>query len=79
MFANEVGEAIDGFLLWDVEFDGLLADVEVDLAGGTANITEVCICHFTGAVNNAAHDGDAYALEVAGGSAYFLGGFLQVK
>lgn len=79
VFFDQVHEALDGFLLGDVELHGGLADVEIDLAGGSADVAEVGIGHLAGAIHNAAHDGDAHAFEVAGGFADLLGGVLQIE
>src|ERR1035438_4520921 len=46
VFLDKVHEAVHGLGFGDVELDGLLADVEVDLAGRTAHIAEVCVRHF---------------------------------
>lgn len=79
VFFDEIDEFIDGLGGGDVEFDGCFADVEVDFAGGAADVSEICVCHFAGSVDDASHDGDADAFEVASGGADFLGGFLEVE
>ena len=79
MFADEVDEAVYGLGLGDVEFYGGLANVEVHLAGGAADIAEVGVGHFAGAVYYAAHDGDFHAFEVTGGGFDAGGGFLEVE
>ena len=79
VFADEVYEAIDGLGLGDVEFYGCLADIEVDLAGGAADIAEVGIGHFAGAVYDAAHDGDFHTFEVARSDFDSRGGFLEIE
>lgn len=61
VLADEVDEALDGFCFGDVKGDGVFADVEVDFPGCSADVAEVCVCHFAGAVDDAAHDGDADA------------------
>ena len=61
MFSNEVNQSIDSFGFGNIEFHGLLADVEIYLAGSAANITEVCICHFAGAIYDATHDRNLYS------------------
>ena len=79
VFLDEVDEALDGFAFGDVEFHGGLADVEVDLAGRAADVAEIGVGHFAGAVDDAAHDGDLDALEVVGRFADFGGGGLQIE
>lgn len=79
VLADEVDKALNGFGFGDVEFHGGFADVEVDLAGCTADVAEIGICHFAGAIDDAAHDSDTNALEVASGGADFLGGGLEVE
>ena len=64
VLADEILEALDGFGLGDVEFHGGLADVEVDLAGRAADVAEIGVGHFAGAVHDATHDRDFYALEM---------------
>ena len=79
MFADEVYEAVYGFGLGDVEFYGCLTDIEVHFAGGAADIAEVGIRHFAGAVHDAAPDGDFHAFEVADGGFEASCGFLEVE
>src|SRR5690606_24817472 len=76
---DEVDEALDGLVFGDVELHRFPAYVEVDLAGGSADVAEVGVGHFTGTVDDAAHHRDAHALEMAGGLADLLGGRLQVE
>ena len=79
VFFDEVDEAFDGFAFGDVELHGGLADVEIDLLGSAADVAEVGVGHFTGTVDDAAHDGDAHAFEMTRGGADFLRGGLQVE
>ena len=79
VFADQVLEALDGFGFGDVEFHRGLADVEVDLAGRAADVAEIGVGHFAGAVDDAAHDGDFDALEVDGGRLDARGGGLQIE
>ena len=79
MLADEVDESLDSFSLWNVEFDGLLADIEVDLAGGASNIAEVRICHFARAIDDATHDGNTNAFEMPGCCSDLLSGVLEVE
>ena len=62
-----------------LNFTGRLADVEVHLAGRAADVAEIGVGHFAGAVDDAAHDGDFDALEVVGRLADFRRGGLQVE
>ena len=64
MFLDEVHEAFHSFDFGDVEFDGRLANVEVDLAGRAAHVAEIRVRHFARAVHDAAHNGDLHALEM---------------
>src|SRR5437762_13275192 len=64
MLAHQIHEAIHGFRFGDVEFHGGLADVEIDLAGRAADVTEIRVGHFSGSIHNATHDGDLHALEM---------------
>ncbi len=64
--ADEVDEAIDGFDFGDVELHRGLADVEIDFVGGAADVAEIGVGHFAGAVDDAAHDGDFDAFQVLG-------------
>lgn len=79
VLAYEVDETLDGFGFGDVEFHGGFADVEVDLSGSAADVAEIGVGHFTGTVDDAAHDSDAHALEVSGRCADFLGGGLEIE
>ena len=62
--ADQILEAIDGFRFGNVEFHRGLADVEIHLAGRAADVAEIGVGHFAGAVHDAAHDGDLHALEM---------------
>ena len=79
MFPDEIGEAADGFRFRNIEFHGGLADVEVDLVRGTADVAEIGVRHFAGTVDDATHDGNSNALEMAGGGADFLCGVLEIE
>ena len=63
----------------NVEFHRRLADVEVDLAGRAADVAEIGVGHFAGAVDDAAHDGDLHALEVVGRGLDAGGGGLEIE
>ena len=45
---DEVHQPIHGLGFGDVEFDGRLADVEIDLAGRAAHVAEIRVGHFAG-------------------------------
>ena len=79
MLADEVHEAVHGIGFGDVELDGGLADVEVDLAGRAAHVAEVRVRHLAGAVHDAAHDGDLHAFEVLGAGLDARGDGLEVE
>jgi hypothetical protein len=64
VFADEVDEAVDGFGFGDVEFDGLLPDVEIDLSRRATDVTEIGVGHFAGAIHDATHDRDLHAFEM---------------
>ena len=64
MFADEVYQSIDRFVLRDIETDRLLAHVEVDLVRSPTHVAEVGVSHFTGTINDAPHDRDFHAFEV---------------
>lgn len=53
----------------DTGFDDIAFSVERDFAAGGADIAVIGVGHFAGAVDDAAHDGDIEAFEVAGGVA----------
>jgi hypothetical protein len=79
VLADEGDQAGVGVGLGDVVLDAVRPDVEVDFAGGAADVAEVGVGHLAGAVHDAAHDGDFHALEVAGLGADALGGGLQIE
>src|SRR5256884_1736862 len=64
MLADQIHEPVHGFGFGDVEFYRRLADVEIDLAGRAADVTEIRVGHFSGSIHNATHDGDLHALEM---------------
>ena len=52
---------------------------KVDFIGGSSDVAEVCIGHFSGAVDDTTHDGDGDAFEVVGFGTDALGDALEVK
>ena len=50
-----------------LNFTGDLADVEIHLAGRTADIAEIRVSHLARSVDDTTHDGDLDALEMGGG------------
>ena len=72
-------EAGVGLGLGEVVLHTGLADVEVDFARGAADVAEIGVGHFAGAVYDAAHDGELHALEMAGLRADALGGGLEIE
>jgi len=69
VLANEINETFDGFDFGDVELDRPFADIKIDLAGRAADIAEIGIGHFAGAVHDATHDRDLHAFQM--GRAFF--------
>ena len=55
-----------------------MTHVEVNLVRGAAHVAEIGIAHLTGAVHDAAHDGDFDAFQVTGSLADAGGGFLNI-
>src|SRR6266567_1840860 len=66
VLANQVHAPVHRLDFGDIEFNGGLADVEIDFARGAANVTEVGVRYLAGAIDDAAHDGDFDALEMLG-------------
>ena len=58
--------------------DGVFFTVERNLAGAFAHIAVVGIGHFSGAVDNAAHDGNHHILEAGSSGLYLVKGVFQV-
>ena len=79
MFLDEVHEAFHGVGFGDVELDGRLTDVEIYFIRRAADVAEIGIRHFAGAVHDAAHDGDLHALEMFRARLDARGDGLQVK
>src|SRR2546426_3487851 len=79
VFADKVDEPVDGFHYGDVEFDGLLTNVEVDFPGSAADVAEVRVGHFARAVDDATHDRDLHPFEVLRAVFDSSGDRLQIK
>ena len=79
MLFNEGDKTSVCFSLGDVILNAVFTDVEVDLAGGAADVAKVGVGHFAGAVYDAAHDGELHAFEVAGLGADTLGCRLEIE
>ena len=79
MFLDQGNQTGVGLGLGEVVLDAVLADVEVDFSGSAADVAEVGVGHFPGAVYDAAHNGELHALEVAGLGADALGRRLEIK
>ena len=62
-----------------LNFTACLADVEIDLARRAADVAEIGVGHFAGAVHDAAHDGDLHALEMRGRGFDFRGRGLEIE
>lgn len=69
---EEVDEFLDSLFLGDSGFDDLSFSVEGDFASGGSDVSVVGVGHFSGAVDDASHDGDVEAFEVAGGVPDFI-------
>ena len=76
---DEVDEAVECLVSGDVVFDTGFADIEVDFVGGSSDVAEVCVGHFSRAVDDTTHDGDGDAFEVVGFGTDALGDALEVK
>ena len=63
----------------DAFFYAFFADEEVDFVGRAAHVAEVGVGQLAEAVDDAAHDGDFDAAQVAGGGLDALGGLLEVE
>ena len=79
MFFDEIHQAVHGFRFGDVELDRCFADVEVDLAGCAADVAEIRVRHLTGAIYDAAHDGNLDSLEMLGARLDAAGHGLEVE
>ena len=79
MLPDQGDQAFIGLTLGQVVLHAVLADVEIDLSRGAADVPEVGIRHLTWAVHDAAHDRKLHPLEMAGLLADALRGGLQVK
>jgi len=66
MAFNKADQVLDRFFFGNMVLHTFLAHIEVDFAGGAADITKVGVSHFTGTVNDATHDGNLNALEMGG-------------
>ena len=67
MFPDKIHQSIDSLRLRNVKLQRLLADIQIDLAGGSAHIAEVRIRHFAGPIHDATHYRDFYPFEVVCG------------
>ena len=66
MFANQILQSFNRFGLGNVELHRRLADVKIHFPGRAADVTEIRIGHFAGAVHDASHDRDLHSLQVDG-------------
>ena len=66
VFFDQIDQAVERFFGGDVILYALFAYVEIDLRGRAADVAEVGVGHFTGAVDDAAHDRDRHTFEVIG-------------
>src|SRR5205823_3220691 len=79
VLSDEIDQPLNCLPLRDVKLDRGLADVEVDLAWRAADVAEIGIGHFAGAVDDAAHDGDFHAFEMLSAGLDAGGDGLQIK
>eukprot|EP00955_Chlamydomonas_euryale_P022496 237733-Chlamydomonas_euryale.AAC.2 len=63
----------------DAALHHLLAHIQINLAGRAAHVAKISVRHLSGAVNNAAHDRNRNAGQVARLGADLLRDVLQVK
>src|SRR5687768_16071615 len=76
---DEVNQLCYGHFARHIAFYNLFPFIQRNLSGTAAYIAEVGICHFTGTIYDATHDGDLHTLEVMRHRADACGGFLKVK
>ena len=79
MFADQVLEKIDRLGFGNIELHWGTTDIEIDLPWSSTDVAEIGIGHFAGAIDDAPHDGDFYALEMSGRLLNFSGGGLEIK
>ena len=77
--AYQVNQFVNRAFCGDIAFDDVFALVERDFARSTAYITVIGVGHFTGTVDNAAHNANFDAFEVVGVASNQGGGFLKVE
>src|SRR5579862_4098909 len=76
---DELDQPLVGFTGGDAARDLLLAHVEVHPARRGADVAEVGVGHLTGAVDDAAHDGNTHAWQMGGARLDAIGGAFQVE
>ena len=76
---DEVDEAVKCLVGGNVVLDAGFADIEVDFIGGSSNITEIGVGHFSGTVDDTTHDSNGDAFEVVGFGTDALGHALEVE
>ena len=79
VLADEILQPVHGFGLGDVELHGLLAHVEVHFSRCSADVAEVGVRHFAGAIYDATHDGDLHAFEMIGARLDARGDGLEIE
>mmetsp|Transcript_29356 Transcript_29356/g.78834 ORF Transcript_29356/g.78834 Transcript_29356/m.78834 type:complete len:407 (+) Transcript_29356:575-1795(+) len=65
MLLDELDERVARLLHGNGALHNLLSNVEIDLAWRASHIAKVSVCHLAGAVDDAAHDCNGHAWEVA--------------
>jgi hypothetical protein len=79
MLLDQVDQTIERFVLGNVELHCSFTDVEVHLAGSSADIAEVGVSHLPGAIDDASHDGDPDSLKVRSGGLDAGRGLLEIE
>jgi hypothetical protein len=79
MFSDEINQSIDRLHFRNIELQRLLADIQIDLSGSSAYITEIRVGHFAWSVYDATHYRDLYPFQVVRGGLDASSRCLQVK
>ena len=76
---DEVNEAVECLVGGDVILNAGFADIKIDFVGGSSDVAEVGVSHFSWTVDDTTHDGDGDAFEVVGFGSDALGDALEVE
>src|SRR5437660_125534 len=66
MFADQIDQAVDRFPFGNVELNGRLPNVKIDLPRRSAHIPEIGISHFARSIHDATHNRNLHTLEMLG-------------